>query len=82
VPDQDDADAGVHQRVQHVQVLLARQRKEESDIRYQSGLMTFEEWTLVVQDYVNFQTSFLRAQQNLILAEAQWRFATGQQLGD
>jgi hypothetical protein len=43
--------------------------------------MTFENWILVVNEYVNFQTSFLRAEQNRILAEAQWRFATGEQLG-
>jgi outer membrane protein len=68
-------------RVQHAFLDAAKQRKDESDVRYQSGLMTFEEWILVVQDYVNFQTSFLRAEQNLILTEAQWRFATGEQLG-
>ncbi len=69
-------------RVQSAFLAAAKQRKEESDIRYQSGLMTFEEWNLVVQDFVNFQTSFLRSEQNLILAEAQWRFATGEQLGE
>jgi len=68
-------------RVQRAFLQAAKQRQDESDVRYQSGLMTFDEWILVVQDYVNFQQSFLRAQQNLILAEAQWRFATGDQLG-
>ncbi len=60
----------------------AMQRKKEYDVLYRSGLVTFEEWILVVTDYVNSQTNSLRAQQNLILAQAQWRFATGEQLGD
>lgn len=69
-------------RVQRAFLEADRQRKAEYDILYQSGLMSFQEWILVVNEYVNFQTSFLRAEQNLILAEAQWRFATGEQLGD
>jgi outer membrane protein TolC len=67
-------------RVQKAFLQASRQRKEESDVRYQSGLMTFDNWILVVQDYVNSQTSFLKAEQNLVLAEAQWRFASGEQL--
>lgn len=67
-------------RVQRAFLDSDRQRKAEYDILYQSGLMSFQEWILVVNEYVNFQTSFLRAEQNLILADAQWRFATGELL--
>ena len=67
-------------KVQYAFLQAALQRKSESDIRYQSGLMTFDDWIIVIQGYVNFQQSYLSAQQNLILAEAQWRFATGEQL--
>jgi len=67
-------------KVQRAFLAAAKQRKDESDVRYRSGLMDFENWIIVVQDYVNFQQSFLRAQENLILAEAQWRFTTGEQL--
>ncbi len=69
-------------RVQQAFLAADRQRKAEYDVLYQSGLLSFQEWILVVEEYVNFQTSFLRAEQNLILAEAQWRFATGEQLGE
>ncbi len=69
-------------RVQKAFLEADRQRKAEYDVLYQSGLLSFQEWILVVNEYVNFQTSFLRAEQNLILAEAQWRFATGEQLGE
>jgi hypothetical protein len=49
---------------------------------YQSGLMSFQDWELIMTDYVNFQKSYLSAEQNLISAEGQWRFAIGQQLGE
>jgi outer membrane protein TolC len=68
--------------VQRAFLNATRQRKEESDVRYQNGLMSFDDWIRVVVDYVNSQTGFLRSEQNLILAEAQWRFAIGEQLGD
>lgn len=67
--------------VQQAFLEAARQRRKESDVRYQNGLMTFENWQLIVTEQVNFERSFLRSQQNLLLAEAQWRFASGQQLG-
>jgi outer membrane protein TolC len=66
--------------VQRAFLDAARQRKEESDVRYQNGLMSFEDWIRVVVDYANFQISFLQSEQRLILAEAQWRFASGEQL--
>ena len=67
-------------RVQRAFLDSAIQRKQESDIMYQSGLMSFQDWQLIMNDYVNFQKSYLSAEQNLIAAEGQWRFATGQQL--
>jgi len=67
--------------VQHAFLEADRQRKAEDDVLYQSGLLSFQEWILVVNEYVNFQTSYLKAEQNLIVTEAQWRFATGGQLG-
>jgi outer membrane protein len=69
-------------RVQRAFLEAARQRRSESDVRYESGLMSFEEWQLVVADLVNFEKSFLKSQQNLVLADAQWRFAKGEMLGD
>jgi len=69
-------------RVQRAFLDADIQRKEEADIMYQSGLMTFQDWQLITNDYVNFQKSYLSAEQNLIAAEGQWRFATGQQLGE
>lgn len=68
-------------RVQRAFLDSAMQRKQEGDVLYQSGRMTFQDWELITTDYVNFQRSFLSAQQTLIAAQGQWRFATGEQLG-
>lgn len=67
-------------RVQDAFLAAAAQRKAESDIRYQSGLMSFEDWNRVVSDYVSFQTSNLRARQNRVVAEAQWRYSQGESI--
>jgi outer membrane protein TolC len=69
-------------KIQRAFLASAIQRKQESDITYQSGLLSYQDWELVTNDYVNFQQSYLSAQQNLLAAEGQWRFATGRQLGD
>ena len=69
-------------KVQRAFLDAATQRKGESDIRYQSGLMTFQDWEVIMNDYVNSERGFLTAEQNVILAEAQWRFASGGQLGE
>lgn len=67
-------------RVQRAFLEAAKQRKAESDVRYQSGLMSFEDWIRVVSDYASFQISYLRAQQTRLLAEAQWRYAQGESI--
>ncbi len=83
----ESAWSGFAQAEDQVRVQLAFlnadiQRKQEADIMYQSGLMTFQDWQVIMNDYVNFQKSYLSAEQSLIAAEGQWRFATGQQLGE
>ncbi len=67
-------------RVQHQFLQAARQRNDEATIRYTTGLMTFENWELVVADLVNFQTGYLRALRDASLAEAAWRRALGKPL--
>jgi outer membrane protein TolC len=76
------AEAQDQVKVQRAFLEAAAQRKGESDIRYQSGLMSFQDWQVIMNDYVNSERGYLSAEQSVILAEAQWRFASGQQLGD
>ena len=59
-------------RVQRAFLDADIQRKQEADIMYQSGLMTYQDWQLIMNDYVNFQKSYLSTEQNLIAAEGQW----------
>ena len=69
-------------KIQKALLDAAIQRKQESDITYKSGLLSYQDWQTVTTDYVNFQKSYLLAEQNLLSAEGQWRFATGEQLGE
>jgi outer membrane protein TolC len=74
------AEAHDQVRVQESFLTAARQRRVEADVRYQNGLMSYEEWQIVVVDLVNYEKSVLRSRQNLVLAEARWRFVQGEQL--
>jgi outer membrane protein len=69
-------------QVQSAFLKSAIQRKLESDVMYQAGLLSFQDWELIMTDYVNFQRSYLSAEQNLLSAEGQWIFAIGGQLGE
>jgi outer membrane protein TolC len=68
-------------RVQSAFLEASRQRRAEADIRYRSGLMSFEDWELIVIDLANFERGALRARRDANLAEAQWNLAGGQGLG-
>jgi len=69
-------------KIQAAFLSAATQRKQESDITYQSGLLSYQDWQTVTTDFVNFQKSYLSAEQTLVSAEGQWHFATGHQLGE
>jgi outer membrane protein TolC len=60
----------------------ARQRNGEADIRYGNGLLTFDNWELIVTDRVNFERAMIRAEQNAANAEAQWDQSIGKGIGD
>ena len=58
------------------------QQEQEYTVLYQGGLETYQQWILIVQAYVSDEISYLQAEENLVLAQAQWRFAAGEKLGD
>ncbi len=68
--------------IQRALLDAAFQQDQEYTILYQGGLYTYQQWILVVQSYVGDEISYLQAEQSLIDAEAQWRFASGEKLGD
>ncbi len=76
--------AGAAQQVEVQEALLeaARQRNDEADIRYASGLLSFDNWEIIVSDRVNIERSALQSQANAAVAEAAWHRALGRPLGD
>ena len=67
-------------RVQKQFLEAALQRNMESAVRYASGLMTFENWELVVSDLVNSEKGVLRAERDAALAGAAWEHSLGKPL--
>lgn len=68
--------------VQKAFLEAARQRNDEASVRYTSGLMSFENWELVVADLVNSERGWVRARRDAVLAEAEWDRALGLALGE
>jgi outer membrane protein TolC len=68
--------------VEEAFLTAARQRNDEADIRYTSGLMSYEDWALIVSDRVNFERGVVSARRDGLLALAQWNKSAGQQLGN
>jgi len=69
-------------QVQHALLSAARQRNDEADIRYTSGLLAYDNWELIVTDRVNFERSAIRAEHDAIVASGQWEQSAGKLLED
>ena len=69
-------------RVQLAFLEAARQRKAEADVRYQSGLMSFENWEPIVIELANFERSSLKSQSDAVKAEAEWIKSLGKGLDE
>jgi outer membrane protein TolC len=60
------------------EVLQAAQEREKiSRVEYTNGLISFDNWTIIEDNLAQAQTSFLSAQANAFIAEAQWIQAQG-----
>lgn len=60
----------------------ARQRNDEADIRYGSGLMSFEIWEGIVSERVSAERQALSARRSAMDAETAWHRALGRALGE
>jgi len=60
----------------------ARQRNAEADIRYASGLLTFDNWEVIVTERVSAEESAIQAQLNAVTAQATWEKSLGRALGE
>ncbi len=78
-----DFERGVDQvQVQDAFLKATRQRNAEADVRYSSGLMSYEDWSRIVTDRVNLEKSMIQARRDAALAEAGFRQTQGLGLED
>lgn len=55
----------------------ARLRAEISRTRYSNGLLSFEEWDRIENDFISREQSFLRVQRDLVLEASNWEKVQG-----
>jgi outer membrane protein TolC len=58
----------------------ARTRNGEADIRYDSGLMTYDNWEIIATDRITQEHQAIQAQLNALNAQAAWTRSLGKQL--
>lgn len=76
------ADAADQVKVQDALLEAARQRNDEADVRYASGLVSFDIWEGIVSDRVTAERSALAARRSAMDAETAWHRALGRALGE
>jgi outer membrane protein TolC len=70
-------DASENVSVQKKFLNAASDRARIADAQYSSGLVSFNEWTIIEDNLVSAKKSFLNAQSNLLITEANWVQAKG-----
>jgi outer membrane protein TolC len=70
-------DASQNVSVQKKFLEAAAERARIADAQYSSGLVSFNEWTIIEDNLVNAKKSYLNAQSNLLITEANWVQAKG-----
>ncbi len=60
----------------------AKERAKIAEAQYGAGLIKFNEWIIIENDLVGNQKSFLNAQANALIAEANWVQAKGETLDE
>ena len=67
-------------KVQSALLEAARTRYDEANIRYESGLITYDSWEIIATDRVSQEHQTLQSKLNALNAEAAWLNALGKQL--
>jgi outer membrane protein TolC len=67
-------------QVQGALLQAARTRNDEADIRYSSGLLTYDNWEIIASARISQEHSALLAQLTALDAEATWARSLGKQL--
>ena len=69
-------------RVQEANLESARQRNAEAEVRYASGLLSFDNWEVIVGEWVSAEQAALQAQSSAVTAQAAWEKSLGKALGE
>jgi outer membrane protein TolC len=59
-----------------------RQRNDEGEVRYASGLVTFDNWQIIVTSWVSAEQTSISNWQSAVTAQAAWEQALGKALGE
>lgn len=69
-------------RVQQALLEAARQRNDEADVRYASGLLNYDNWEIIATDRINNERRAVDAELGAAVAQAAWERALGKELGE
>jgi len=66
--------------VQYKNLIATEERSKIAEAEYGTGFITYDNWTIIEDNLVQAKTSYLNAQANALLAEANWIQAKGEVL--
>jgi len=69
-------------KVQAALLQSAVTRYDEANIRYESGLISYDDWEIIASDFVSQEHQTIQTQLSALDAEASWLKALGKQLED
>ncbi|MCX5796698.1 MAG: TolC family protein [Elusimicrobia bacterium] len=69
-------------RVAEASLESARQRNAEAEVRYASGLLSFDNWEVIVGEWVSAEQQAIFAQSGTVTAQAAWEKSLGKALGE
>jgi len=69
-------------RVADYNLEATRQRNAEAEVRYASGLISYDNWEVIVAEWVNAEQQAKIAQLNAVTAQAAWEKSLGKALGE
>jgi len=68
----DLRDASEAYNVQKTALAASAERARIAQASYMNGLISYNDWDLIQNDYINNQSSLLNYQRNMLVAEANW----------
>jgi len=66
--------------VQYKNLIATEERSKIGEVEFATGFLTYDNWTIIEDNLVSAKTSYLNAQANALLAEANWIQAKGEVL--